>query len=187
MLLNNKTHSYLSLDSSVFLICLTLIAVLSFSPSTHSEENIENAITVEADKAEINAKTGTIIYQGNVIVKHPKIKIIGESVELIDDGNKRYFFTSGSPSRVFWQHEKGTSIGSAQTIAFKESATKKTISMKGNALVNHQGNQVQGHWIVYDFLTGQLNVSSKSSGNTSKKDQQSKKKERIKIILKQKQ
>lgn len=165
------------------LVCALLIGFSSFN--LHAQF-AKGPVTVEADSAQINAKTGAAQYKGNVIVQHPEITITSESIELIDDGTKRYFFASGPSSQVTWRHPKGTSTGTAEHLVFKEDLQQKFFSMKGNASVFHQGNRVQGHWFFYNFLTGELNVSSQSPSNGKKRQPKATESKRIKVILQQK-
>ena len=181
--MHNKIYNQQALVSCLLTLAASLLCIV---PSTLTAADAPNneEIIIEADSVSISSTQGTIEYQGNVIIKHPQVTIRGESVQLIDNNVRRRFFAQGVPASVFWTHHNETSQGLAQTIIYEEGTNTEFLNMTGNVAIQHQGNQLEGHHVEYDFIDQKMNVSSKKTTNSNIASDTIDT-DRVKIILKQ--
>ncbi|MDR9778245.1 lipopolysaccharide transport periplasmic protein LptA, partial [Rhizobium hidalgonense] len=135
------------------LITALLIAGCSFtSVSTFAlTSDRQQAITLEADRATYNEKSGITTYTGNVIIQQGTIKIQADSLvaTLNKDRQIQQVTAKGRPAKFQQQisSEKGLARGEGQSMVYN--AETGVIVMTGNAYLTQDGASFRGNILRY--------------------------------------
>ena len=142
----------------------TIFAVMSASalalPSDRSQP-----ISLVADKATYNDKTGITTYTGNVVIEQGTMKLQADSI-VAQLNSKREIQTitaNGRPSKFQQQisAEKGVARGEAQKIIYN--ADTGIITLTGNAYLFQDGASIRGNSLKYSMNKGDVEAQGSSS------------------------
>ncbi len=162
-LTSTSTARFLSvlLLSSAGLLSSTLIFAL---PSDRQQ-----AITLEADRATYNEKSGITTYTGNVIIQQGTIKIQADSLvaTLNKDRQIQQVTAKGRPAKFQQQisSEKGIARGEGQSMVYN--AETGIIVMTGNAYLTQDGASFRGNVLRYSINAGDV----EATGNAQRRIQ----------------
>lgn len=158
-------------------VCKLLAAIIGLSLCSSSialPSDRHQTIEIEADFAERNEKTGTMIYRGNVVISQGTILIEADQVDVLSNGNKVTLITcSGKPASYQQQPDEkpGLVIAKAESIEYQLAADK--IVLKRNASLSRNGTLIKGDTINYDLKE----QSWKARGNNQGKQK------RIQLVI----
>ncbi len=143
-------------------LLLTLIASSSFAlPSDRNQ-----AVSLEADHATFNEKTGVTTYNGNVRITQGTMQLEADSIVAQLNANRELQIVNatGRPAKFQQQMsaERGTSRGEAQKIIYN--ADTGILTLSGNAYLYQDGSSLRGSSLRYSMNKGDIEVQgSKSS------------------------
>lgn len=153
-----------------FLKCAAVATVMAFSSAASfalpSDRN--QPITLLADRATFNEKTGVTTYSGNVVIEQGTMKL--QAASIVANLNSRKEISSitatGSPARFQQQVDakKGLAKGQAQKIVYN--AETGIITMTGNALLEQDGASIRGGSLRYSMNKGDIEATSGSSSTS---------------------
>lgn len=142
----------------------TVVAMLSVSAfALPSDRN--QPISLVADKATFNDRTGVTTYTGNVVIEQGTMKLQADSI-VAQLNSKREIQTitaNGRPSKFQQQisAEKGVARGEAQKIIYN--ADTGIITLTGNAYLFQDGASIRGNSLKYSMNKGDIEAQGSSS------------------------
>lgn len=150
---------------------LNLILLLPFTlaqaenlPS--SAEGTRGAITIEADSMELNQRTGTTNYKGNVVLVRGGLQIKADSITLYTKDNKlQRAVADGNPVRLEQAGSEAYTAMRAESEHMEYKPLSDTIELKGKALLWRDGNQFTGQNIRYDLKKQTVKASGSGEEN----------------------
>ena len=156
------------LKQAVLMGSLALCSAGAFAlPSDRSQP-----ISLVADRATFNEKTGITTYSGNVIIEQGSMKLQANSIVANMNSRKEIsvITASGGPARFQQKTDpaKGPAKGQAQKIIYN--AETGIITLTGSALLEQDGASIQGNTLKYSMNKGDIvaegtpNKTGSSSG-----------------------
>ena len=157
---------------------LLTLSLILFSNQVWSEKaDREKPINIEADSAHMDDKTSTAVFKGNVVLTQGTLLIKGDTLTVMQENDEFKQGVAVGESAYFRQKREGYEDyieGEAHQIEFD--ALTDQLTMKTNAKLWREGDEVQGNFIHYDALTetftvngdGQANDTSTTSGGRVK-------------------
>ena len=144
-------------------IATTLFCLASLSYSLPGDRN--QPIKIESDQAERDEKKGTIVYQGNVIIKQGTILIRADKVIVYsgDEGVSKVV-CMGKPAHYQQLPKKDSSLvlANGNTIEYHPAVDK--IHLIENASLEQDGTIITGEQIDYDVTAEVLKAKSDNVG-----------------------
>ncbi|MEQ1069991.1 lipopolysaccharide transport periplasmic protein LptA [Acinetobacter lwoffii] len=159
-------HTFLKRMTLATVVGLGSIAAFAL-PSDRNQP-----ITLLADRATFNERTGVTTYSGNVIIEQGTMKLQANSI-VANLNNKRQISlitATGSPAQFQQKVDpvKGLAKGQAQKIVYN--AETGIITLSGNAFLQQDGASIRGATLKYSMnkgdieATGTPNKTGSSSG-----------------------
>ncbi|CAM9151917.1 MULTISPECIES: lipopolysaccharide transport periplasmic protein LptA [Acinetobacter] len=145
-------HTFLKRTALATVIGLFSIAAFAL-PSDRNQP-----ITLLADRATFNERTGVTTYSGNVIIEQGTMKLQANSI-VANLNNKRQISlitATGSPTQFQQKVDasKGLTKGQAQKIVYN--AETGIITLSGNALLQQDGASIRGATLKYSMNKGDV-------------------------------
>ena len=148
------------------------LVVLSSATALAIPADRNQAISLVADRATYNEKTGVTTYTGNVVIEQGTMKLQAASIvaNLNKDRGISSITATGSPAKFQQQVDanKPLSRGQAQKIVYN--AETGIITLSGNAFLQQDGASIRGATLKYSMnkgdieATGTPNKTGSSSG-----------------------
>ena len=166
------SHILNNIQSSTFLKQMTLAVVLGGSTVTAlalpSDRN--QPISLLADRATYNEKTGVTTYTGNVLIEQGTMKLQADSIvaQLNKSRQISTITANGKPAKFQQQMDtsKGVARGEAQKIVYN--AETGIINLSGGAYLYQNGASIRGNTLRYSMNKGDIEaVGGVSSSGTS--------------------
>ena len=153
------------LKKMICTIALMGCSVATFAlPSDRSQQ-----ISMVADKATYNEKTGVTTYSGNVIIEQGTMKLQANSIVAQLNKNKQMstITASGGPAKFQQQVDtaKGIARGEAQKIIYN--AETGIINLVGNAYLYQNGASIRSSTLKYSMNKGDIEASGTSNSTGS--------------------
>ena len=125
-------------------------------------------ITVEADRAQINEKTGITDYQGSVIIRQGSLLIKADQVTIYaTNGQANKIICIGKPAHYQQQPNPEDGLVNAHGNTIEYFLDTETITLIKNASLEQQGSTLKGDHINYD-LKAEL-VEARGSDNSQQR------------------
>lgn len=170
----SKIGSFLSkrLFASVVLSTTSMFAIAL--PSDRNQP-----ITLEAERATYNDKTGVTTYSGNVEIVQGTLKINANSIVGNLNSNRKItsVTASGSPAKFQQQLESNRGIARGEAAKIVYNAENGIITLTGNAYLYQDGASIRGNNLRYSINKGDIEVSGGGNSGTGGS------KNRIQIII----
>lgn len=151
-------HAFLGAVLSISSVCVYAL------PSDRNQP-----ITLLADRATYNDKTGITTYTGNVVIEQGTMKLNAASIVANLNANKQIstITASGSPAKFQQQLDtkRGIARGEAQKIVYN--AETGILNLSGNAYLNQDGASIRGSTLKYSMNKGDIEVSGGSSNSST--------------------
>lgn len=136
----------------VSLILLLAFALARAENLPAGTASTQAAITIEADSMELNQRTGTTNYKGNVVLVRGGLKIKADSITLFTkDNTLQRAVADGNPVRLEQAGSEAYTAMHAESEHMEYRPLSETIELKGKALLWRDGNQFTGQNIRYDL------------------------------------
>ncbi len=148
------------------LLCLLGVFLTTTALALPSDR--QATITVEADRAQINEKTGITDYQGSVIIKQGSLLIEADQVTIYStDGQASKIVCIGKPAHYQQQPKPEDGLVNARADTIEYYLDNETITLIKNASLEQQGSTLKGDHINYD-LKAEL-VEARGSDNSQQR------------------
>lgn len=181
MLLNHKHSSIKAVFNVVILGALSSTAMSAFALPTDRNQ----PISLVADRATYNDKTGYTTYTGNVVIEQGSMKLQADSVtaQLNKSRQISTITANGHPARFQQKMDvnKGLAHGEGQKIVYN--ADTGIITLSGNAYVNQDGASLRGAILRYSMNKGDIEAIGSSSGGAATSTGASQNKGRVQIVI----
>ncbi|EWH09130.1 lipopolysaccharide transport, periplasmic binding component, LptA [Catenovulum agarivorans DS-2] len=145
------------------IITLLMSCVISAS-CLALESDFSQNIVIDAKKQQLEIKTNTLSFTGDVEVKQGSLRMKAERLEVIkaDEQNPNsqdILRAIGSPATYKQTLESGeTLVATAKNIQYK--VKDRILTLTGNATISQQSSQVSGDTIEYNLVEQKLIASS---------------------------
>lgn len=147
-------------NSSFALLCAAVSLNTWALPSDQQQP-----VTLEADRATFNERTGVTTYSGHVVITQGSIRIEADSLVVNLDSNRaiRDASAQGRPARFQQQiaAEKGIARGEGQKILYN--AQTGILTLSGRALLTQDGASFRGETLRYSMNQGDIEATGSSS------------------------
>ncbi|MHA3054286.1 lipopolysaccharide transport periplasmic protein LptA [Acinetobacter sp. ANC 4633] len=181
MLLNPKHSHVKTVFNVVILGALSCTAMSAFALPTDRNQ----PISLVADRATYNDKTGYTTYSGNVVIEQGSMKLQADSVTAQFNKNRQIstVTANGHPARFQQKTDpnKGFSRGEGQKIIYN--ADTGILTLNGNAYVNQDGASVRGATLRYSMNKGDIEAVGSSSGGAATSTSPGQNKGRVQIVI----
>lgn len=166
-------------------LCATLTAFASLqTPTSYSLESDADAeITIQSDRAELDRKSGTAVYSGNVVLEQGTLLINADQITLYSNQNQQLnkAVAKGKPAHFQQQMEGDKGLTKAQGHIITYLTLDKNISLLKEAVLEQEGNSFSGNQITYDIINE--SVSAKGQAGTQLDPTGEQPSSRIKMII----
>lgn len=153
------------LHSRVILLSALLPALMLLDTAQALPSDASQPVTLEADKATFNEKTGVTSYSGNVIITQGTIRIEADQLVVNLDSKRaiRDATATGRPARFQQQlsSNKGVARGEGNQLFYDARAALLTLS--GNAYLEQDGATFRGDTLRYSMTKGDIEATGSSS------------------------
>ncbi|ENU81358.1 MULTISPECIES: lipopolysaccharide transport periplasmic protein LptA [unclassified Acinetobacter] len=181
MLLNPKHSHVKTVFNVVILGALSCTAMSAFALPTDRNQ----PISLVADRATYNDKTGYTTYSGNVVIEQGSMKLQADSVTAQLNKNRQIstVTANGHPARFQQKTDpnKGFARGEGQKIIYN--ADTGILTLNGNAYVNQDGASVRGATLRYSMNKGDIEAVGSSSGGAATSTSPGQNKGRVQIVI----
>jgi lipopolysaccharide export system protein LptA len=144
-------------------LCCCVVLSVGRVYALPSDQN--QPVSLEADRATYNERTGVTTYTGNVLITQGSIRIEADSivVNLTADRSIKDATAKGRPARFQQQisSDKGIARGEGQTINYD--AAGGILALTGNALLTQDGARFSGNSIRYSINQGDVEATGSGS------------------------
>jgi lipopolysaccharide export system protein LptA len=158
-----------------------LLACMPFAARGLSSDR-DQPMTVEADKATLNEKTGNSVYEGNVHVQQGTLVLQGSKMTVqLNDNTIETIILTGSPATYRQRPDGKDTDQHAEAGRIEYHATEDRIILLENARVWQSGaEEFRSDRIVFNLKTNTVNAGGNNPGDRvritlqpgSKKDEQ---------------
>ena len=142
-------------------------------------------ISLVADRATYNDKTGYTTYSGNVIIEQGSMKLQADTVTAQLNTNRQISTVTalGRPARFQQKTDpnKGFAKGEGQKIIYN--ADTGIITLIGNAFVNQDGASVRGATLHYSMNKGDIEAIGSTSNTSATSTNPSQNRGRVQIVI----
>ena len=152
----------------LFPILFYLLAVFFTTTALALPSDRQATITVDADRAQLNEKTGITDYQGSVVIKQGSLLIEADQVTIYStNGQTNKIICIGKPAHYQQQPNPEDSLVNARADTIEYYLDTETITLIKNASLEQQGSTLEGDHINYD-LKAEL-VEARGSDNSQQR------------------
>ena len=184
-----RPYSINPVELVVLLSCL-LGSMAAYSLSTDKDQPIQ----VEADEAELDDLNDVSIYRGNVIVTQGSIRMTGDVMTVRSKGSNGldYLVIEGSPATYRQLPDNAAAPNEARAKRMEYHKTKNLVVLIEDAWVKQDTSTLVGERIEYNTelsrvkATGGVTVKRGAGDGESDSADPTKKRGRVKLILKKK-
>jgi len=160
----------LNLFRSASLLLLSFIS----SAALALPEDWQQEMTIVSDRAEIDRKTGIVIYEGSVVLTQGTLKLEAERLTLIrNDDALEKAVAEGNPARYQQQMSEEKPLTTAEGSRIDYFASEREVRIKGNAKLEQEGNLFTGDLLTYDMTAETVKASGGTTTETPASDAES--------------
>ena len=133
----------------LFLFACVVSAAAQALPSDWEQE-----VLIESNASDMDRRNGTVVYQGNVTLTQGTLLITADKLYILSDGNQiEKIVAEGGPATYEQQMEVGKPLTKAHGNRIDYYAGERRITLRGDAQLSQQGNQMNGDLITYDMTS----------------------------------
>ncbi len=145
-------------------VCVTALALTSATsfalPSDRNQQ-----LSLVADRATYNDKTGITTYTGNVVIEQGTMKLQADSIVATLSAKKEIQTITAKGQLAKFQQQidsnKGLARGEAQTIVYN--AETGILTLTGKAYLYQDGSSIRGNSLKYSMNKGDVEAQGSSS------------------------
>lgn len=162
---HNKSLTMLTRFTQKSMLVLALGCASASVFALQSDRN--QPLSLVADRATFNDKTGVTTYSGNVVIEQGTMKLHANSIVAQLNANKQVSVVTatGSPAKFQQQMDgnKGLARGEAQKIVYN--AETGILNMSGNAFLDQNGASIRSSTLRYSMNKGDIEANGGVSGS----------------------
>lgn len=145
---------------------LLLLTLVSVSGAVVAADTARGPITVEADRLELNQKTGISIYQGDVVLEREGMQLKAERLELHSDGKElQQAIADGEPAQLERTDPQTGQHIRARALHMEYHLGSGALELDGEAYLWRDGDEFNGQHLTYDARAGTVRASGDKQGN----------------------
>jgi lipopolysaccharide export system protein LptA len=149
----------------LFKISFLFIMLSVPSMALTATENSRHNISIDADYAERNDKTGLTEYRGNVVIRQGTILIEADKIIIYSADDKVIRVSCfGTPAGYQQQSEDDQEILIARAENIDYLITDDILNLKTNASLIRNGTSIKGDTITYDLAQGTWKAKGDDQG-----------------------
>ncbi len=149
---------------------LIALTILTSSSLTYALDNdLQSPLKIAADKAYFEQKTGTAIYEGNVIVNQGSILIEADYLKVTSTLDTKQFNqlnATGAPAKFSQEMEDGNKVVSHGDSILYHSADA-ILELSGQSYVKLRGDEIKADFIQYMIEEGTFTARKDNSGRVN--------------------
>jgi len=160
----------------------TLLLSLLVPAMSHAlPEDWQQEMTILSDRAEIDRRAGTVIYEGKVVLTQGTLKIEADRLLILRDGDAlEKAVAEGNPARYEQQIDPGKPVTHALGNRIDYYTSDRRITLRGDAELKQDGNLFSGDTITYDMNTETVKAKgNKASESVGERTEDG----RIKVVI----
>jgi lipopolysaccharide export system protein LptA len=144
---------------NIFVGTLIGLVSLSMSQLLHARESERGQpLNVKAASVNVDEKTGTAVYRGNVVLTQGSLRLEADRLEVRTDKNRRMqiLIATGHPARLrgFTETREDELQADAERVVYQ--AVKREIEMTGNVWARQGRDEFRAEHIYYGIDNEQL-------------------------------
>jgi lipopolysaccharide export system protein LptA len=126
----------------------------------------QQPITLEADKATFNEKTGITTYTGNVVIQQGTLKLQADSIVANLNSAKQIQLVTaqGSPARFQQQLDNKNGLAKGEGRKMIYNAETGLITLTGQAFLSQNGATFKGENLTYSMNKGDVEANGGNKG-----------------------
>lgn len=141
--------------------CIGLAPVAAYALTSDRDE----PITIEADRVDIDEKTGLSTYTGNVRLAQGSTRIAAETITVLRQGKRLDMVTAlGAPARYAQRPDNATEDVEAQASRIEFAAPEGVLVLSGEAELHQGGSRFNGSRIEYDTQRDLVRAAGSNDG-----------------------
>lgn len=158
-----------------------LLLLLLASPLASAlPEDWQQQLEIESDTAELDRKSGIVVYRGNVQLQQGSLKIKADSILLMFNGDTlEQVVAEGEPAYYSQKVVADKPATQAKAKRIEYLAAKRELRFRGGAQLTQENNEFSGELIRYDVVSETVYATGQDTGSHGKEENQ-----RIKVIIK---
>jgi lipopolysaccharide export system protein LptA len=147
-------------------------------------EDWEQTMVIQSDRAELDRKTGMVIYEGDVELTQGTLKIQSDRLMAIMDGNHlKQAVAEGSPARYEQQVTPERPITRATASRIDFYSDSREVTFQGNATLTQEDNLFSGEHIRYELENERVTASGQLPNASPSEPGSEGENERIRVII----
>ncbi|MFB2538538.1 MULTISPECIES: lipopolysaccharide transport periplasmic protein LptA [unclassified Acinetobacter] len=146
-------------------LCLLALSIFGSQHSFALDSDRKQPVTLEADRATFNERTGVTTYTGNVIIQQGSFRLNASSITANLNGQRQIqsVIAQGNPARFQQQLERnGLARGEGQRIQYN--AETGIVMLSGRAFLEQNGATFRGETLTYSMSKGDIEASGGQKG-----------------------
>lgn len=150
--------------------CLAALSLLLASLCQALPEDTQQEVVILSDRAEIDRKTGIVIYEGHVVLTQGTLRIESDRLTIIRNDNVlEQAIAEGQPARYQQQVTPEKPLTKAAGNRIDYFANRREVTVKGEAWLEQDGNTFSGEKLLYNMADETVKATgSAASGEVSK-------------------
>lgn len=141
----------------IALAMMTAMLAAGLAQAAGNDKSKSLPINIQANNADFSQKSGVSTYTGNVHLTRGGLTLTGDKlvVTRINDRSQIKAVLTGDPAHIDKQPDSSDNevvTGHARQIEYTN--TSSVITLRGNAVVDRNGDQIRGAVITHDVDTG---------------------------------
>src|SRR5690554_4818076 len=153
---------------------LLLSCAFYTSASNALPEDFEQEVVINSDRAQLDRKSGQVIYSGDVVLTQGTLRIESDTLTVIrKDDLLEKAIAEGKQAHYQQQIQADDPLTRADANRIEYFAAEQRAVLIGNAKLRQANNQLTGERVVYDMTTEVVTAGSSEDGKPS----------RIKVVI----
>ena len=142
-----------------------LLLLLTPLASRGLDSDRNEPIHIEADRAMLNEKEATSVYEGNVLLRQGSLKLQGDSMTVyLSDNQVGRIMLTGKPASMQQRRESRDTAQHAEAESIDYNAADDRVILLGNARIWQDGEEeFSSDRIVFDLKENTVNAGGKDS------------------------
>lgn len=146
------------------LLCLGCISLPNLAPALSSDRN--QPMNIEADRADIDDKSGISVYRGNVNITQGTTRLTADELTVTTkDGDIIKSIAVGQPATYRHRPDNKPDDVEAEALRIEYYADQQKVILLKNARVQQAGDTFRSDRIHYDIAQDKVNAGDGSPGD----------------------
>lgn len=145
---------------------MTVLLLIGASSAFALPSDRQQPVSLEADKATFNEKTGVTTYSGNVVIQQGTLKIQADSIVANLNNNRQIqsVTAQGSPAKFQQQLNSKDDLARGEGRRIIYNAQTGLLTLTGNAYLSQNGATFRSETLTYSMNKGDIEASGGQKG-----------------------